>query len=131
MQLLVDIVDEGPAHDLIAVGAELPDRHLDLLIILIDISDDLLHEILHGNHTADSAVLVHYYGHLTLIFLHSLEHGVRLHVLIDEVSRLNQAADIDVIEAAFLLGPDGKVLHAYDSDNVVNIVIINRNAAVP
>ena len=93
-------------------------------MLVVDVSYDLLDDILQCDKSRSAAVLVHDYGYMRPLELHPSEKDSRLEGLghvsdrLDDLFRVLYGSDIVVVE----------ILQIDDADDVVQVILINRQS---
>src|SRR5579883_620164 len=123
---VIEIIDTDLGIEDILVGANLLVEVLFAIKLVFDIADDLFHQVFDGDETGDGAILIDDNHHVDAALAYLAQQVIQTLGLRHKVGRAQQVANGHmVVTLAQLLE---HVSGVENTDNVINIVFVDRNA---
>ena len=119
-----DVEAAGDDVAAIGLGAEIALR----LVLVVDLTDNLFHHVLHSDDAGGRSVFIHHYGHVRAFFLHLAQQ------IVDRLSfgnGANRARDVaDFALRALFVAELEHVADVHEARDLIDIIFVNRNARV-
>ena len=129
---LFHVVQKGETRELICTVFPGYDVRLFLVVLVEDISDDLLENVLHRDDAGKLTILIHHKFDVDLLGLHLLKKSVDIFRLGDEMRASQKSLDLCDRRVQMVLGIRivEHIAHVKDADDIVDIFGIHRKSRI-
>ncbi len=129
VQMLINLIQRRPCIEQIFVFPHHLDGRLLGIVFVLDLTDDLLQQILDRHDAGRAAILIHHDRHVHVALLHLLQQLVHLLRLRDEIGIAQDTVERHIRAAIAQIAQ--QILGIQDTDDVVYRAFIDRNAGMP